>query len=97
MTSAPGKKNDRLLNRIVAALERRPDGATVPQIALAWIAAHGAVPIPGSRKPNRVDENAAAADIRLSDADVQALSDAIPAADVVGNRSRTPVVPGEDR
>lgn len=71
--------------------------ATVPQIALAWIAAHDAVPIPGSRRPSRVDENAAAADIHLSDADVQALTDAIPAADVVGNRSRTPVVPGEDR
>ncbi|GAA2117752.1 aldo/keto reductase [Streptomyces synnematoformans] len=50
-------------------------GATSAQIALAWV--HGqaerrgmaVVPIPGTRKPSRVEENAAATEIELTEAE----------------------------
>jgi aryl-alcohol dehydrogenase-like predicted oxidoreductase len=44
-------------------------GATPAQLALAWLLHRGAdlVPIPGSRHPERVRENAAAAALRLDD------------------------------
>jgi aryl-alcohol dehydrogenase-like predicted oxidoreductase len=43
-------------------------GATPGQLALAWLLARGAdvVPIPGTRSPARLAENAAAADLTLS-------------------------------
>ncbi|MEV1084690.1 aldo/keto reductase [Streptomyces sp. NPDC050211] len=64
--------------------------ASLGQIALAWVhqqaAQHGlpAVPIPGTRKPSRVEENTAATRIVLSEEDL-ALLDPI-AGKVSGNR-----------
>ncbi|MFE9681471.1 aldo/keto reductase [Streptomyces sp. NPDC006285] len=65
-------------------------GASVGEIALAWVhqqaAVHGlpVVPIPGTRRPARVEENAAAAGIALTESDLAVL-DPI-AAKVAGNR-----------
>ncbi len=65
--------------------------ASPAQIALAWLFAAGerlglpVVPIPGTRRPGRVDENAAAAAIHLQPADVELIDDL--AAKVVGRRS----------
>jgi aryl-alcohol dehydrogenase-like predicted oxidoreductase len=65
--------------------------ATAAQIALAWLYASGrrhglaVVPIPGTRRAYRIDENARAVDITLSPADVDLL-DAL-SAHVVGARS----------
>jgi len=55
-------------------------GATGAQVALAWILAQGPemIPIPGTRRPARVRENAAAALIELS-ADALAALDGLPA------------------
>ena len=49
---------------------------TTGQLALAWLLAQGpdVVPIPGTRNPARIAENAAAAQVRLSGADLAALS-----------------------
>jgi len=73
--------------RIVAGVQQVADalGATAAQVALAWLLAQGpsVVPIPGTRRPERVDENAAAALITLSPSDLAAL-DALPPA--VGER-----------
>mgnify|MGYP003561727028 FL=1 len=43
-------------------------GITPAQLALAWLIAQGdnIIPIPGSRKKSRIDENLAALDIELS-------------------------------
>jgi aryl-alcohol dehydrogenase-like predicted oxidoreductase len=59
--------------------------ATPAQVALAWLAAQGPhiVPIPGTKTPKYLADNAAAADIRLS-GDTLAELDAIPAP--VGSR-----------
>ncbi|MGP3920531.1 aldo/keto reductase [Nonomuraea sp. 10N515B] len=55
-------------------------GATVSQLALAWILAQGEdiVPIPGTRSPQRMEENAAAADLSLARADLDAIADILP-------------------
>ncbi|TDC73785.1 aldo/keto reductase [Actinomadura sp. 7K507] len=55
-------------------------GITVPQLALAWVLAQGEhiVPIPGTRSPQRVEENNAAADITLTAADLEAIRDILP-------------------
>ncbi|WP_436771637.1 aldo/keto reductase [Yinghuangia sp. YIM S09857] len=55
-------------------------GITVPQLALAWLLAQGGhiVPIPGTRSVARIEENCAAADITLTDADLAALRDILP-------------------
>jgi aryl-alcohol dehydrogenase-like predicted oxidoreductase len=46
----------------------KPKGATPGQIALAWLLAQKPwiVPIPGTRKPHRLEENIGAADVELS-------------------------------
>ena len=55
-------------------------GATPAQVALAWVLAQGrhVVPIPGTKTPRYLADNAAAADVELSAADLAEL-DALPA------------------
>jgi aryl-alcohol dehydrogenase-like predicted oxidoreductase len=55
-------------------------GATPAQVALAWVVAQGryVVPIPGTKTPRYLAENAGAADLELSAADLAEL-DALPA------------------
>jgi aryl-alcohol dehydrogenase-like predicted oxidoreductase len=45
-------------------------------------------PIPGTKRPARLEENAAALELKLSDEDVAALDQAVPAGAVVGGRYR---------
>nr|WP_296771532.1 aldo/keto reductase [Rhodococcus sp. (in: high G+C Gram-positive bacteria)] len=54
-------------------------GATPAQVALAWVLAQGdhVVPIPGTRRTSRLDENAGAASVILTDAQLATL-DALP-------------------
>src|SRR5262249_25146142 len=58
----------------VAALRRVADGLgiTPAQLALAWLLAQGpdVVPIPGTRHLDRIEQNAGAAGIELSEADL---------------------------
>jgi aryl-alcohol dehydrogenase-like predicted oxidoreductase len=63
-------------------------GATKAQLALAWVMAKGddITPIPGTTKIARLEENVAAAALRLSEADMAALEAAAPADQVVGER-----------
>jgi aryl-alcohol dehydrogenase-like predicted oxidoreductase len=51
-------------------------GITVGQLALAWLLAQGTdvVPIPGTRSPARIAENAAAAQVRLTAAELATLA-----------------------
>jgi aryl-alcohol dehydrogenase-like predicted oxidoreductase len=60
----------------------RERGITPGQLALAWVLHRGEhiVPIPGTKRVAYLEENLAAADVQLSDADVQAIAEAIPAA-----------------
>ena len=73
---------------LVAKVEQlaKEKGCTPAQLALAWLLSRGdnVIPIPGSTRIERVEENAGAAGIVLSTDDVRAL-DAI-APDVAGQR-----------
>ena len=53
---------------------------TVSQLALAWLLAQGddIVPIPGTRSLERALENAAAADVTLTQADLETIDDVLP-------------------
>ncbi|MFG1809767.1 aldo/keto reductase [Streptomyces sp. NPDC049040] len=68
---------------IVAGLRRvgRRHGATPAQVALAWVLAQGpgVVPIPGTRSASRTAENAAAAEVALTAADLAEIASLPPA------------------
>jgi len=72
-----------LLARIAGRL-----GATPAQVALAWLLARQPwiVPIPGTRKLSRLEENLAAADLELSAADLDEIETASAAIEVQGAR-----------
>jgi len=80
------EKNLTLLGPLKAAAERR--GVTMAQVALAWLLARGdnIVPIPGTKRRKYLEENAAAVDITLSDAEVNALEEAFPPQAAAGLR-----------
>lgn len=87
---------NRALVRRVEAIAREK-GATTAQVALAWVMSLGAVPIPGTRRRARLDENAKSDDLQLSEADRASLIDALPDAAISGTRDYQPVVAGQDR
>jgi aryl-alcohol dehydrogenase-like predicted oxidoreductase len=64
----------------------RAKGCTPAQLALAWLLSRGndIVPIPGSTRAERVEENARAVDVKLSADDIVLLDTIAPA--VVGDR-----------
>jgi aryl-alcohol dehydrogenase-like predicted oxidoreductase len=76
--------------QLVAAIEAmaKAKGCTPGQVALAWLLAQGAdvVPIPGTKRAARVDENVGAPDVALSSDDVARLSAALPPGAAAGGR-----------
>ena len=72
-----------LLARMASGL-----GATPAQVALAWLLARQPwiVPIPGTRKLSRLEENLAAADLELTATDLADLDSASAAIEVQGDR-----------
>jgi aryl-alcohol dehydrogenase-like predicted oxidoreductase len=56
------------------------ESATVAQLALAWLLAQGEdiVPIPGTRSATRVEENAGAAGVDLTSADLRHIVEILP-------------------
>ena len=67
-----------IVERLTAIGESR--GVSLPQLALSWVLAQGdfIVPIPGSRNPDRVAENIAAADLKLPDDDLRRIAEVAP-------------------
>ena len=64
------------VDRIVEILRRIGDahgGRSPSQVALAWIIANGAVPVPGAKSRRQAEENAGALGWRMDDAEVAAL------------------------
>jgi aryl-alcohol dehydrogenase-like predicted oxidoreductase len=79
-------KNKVLVNRVKAIADRR--GVKPGQLALAWVLAKGEdlIPIPGTKRRQYLEENAAAADIKLTPAEVAELEAAVPQDEIVGER-----------
>ncbi|MCK6451877.1 MAG: aldo/keto reductase [Alphaproteobacteria bacterium] len=79
-------RNRELVARIEAMA--REKGCTPSQLTLAWLLAQGddVVAIPGTRRKDRLDENLGALRVRLTPAEVQRMSDAIPRGAAAGTR-----------
>ncbi|KOX21970.1 aldo/keto reductase [Saccharothrix sp. NRRL B-16348] len=75
----------------------REQDVTPAQIALAWVHHQGAVPIPGTKRVKYVEENAAAADLRLTEAQLARIAAAVPPDAVAGTRYPTEVMPSLGR
>jgi pyridoxine 4-dehydrogenase len=69
-------------------------GATTAQLAFAWVAAQGEdiMPLIGARRRDQLKEGVAAADLKLSAADLARIEQAMPAAAVAGTRYAPPVL-----
>ena len=79
-------RNRELVKQVeVLAAEK---GCKPSHIALAWVLAQGEdiIPIPGTKKTSRVDENLGALKVQLSSAEVERLSKAFPKGAAAGTR-----------
>jgi aryl-alcohol dehydrogenase-like predicted oxidoreductase len=75
---------------LVQRIERiaKDKGCTPAQLALAWLLAQGStiVPIPGTKRKSRVDENLEALNVELDARDLERIAEAIPAGAAAGLR-----------
>jgi aryl-alcohol dehydrogenase-like predicted oxidoreductase len=74
------------VHRVEAIAQRK--GCTPGQLALAWLLAQGPdiVPIPGTKRKERLAENVGALAVELSEADVAEISAAVPPGAAAGLR-----------
>lgn len=81
-----GAQNYRLVQALEALAKEK--GTTPAQLAIAWVLHQGEdfVPIPGTKRLERLEENLAAAEIELTPADIAAIESAFPKEAVVGGR-----------
>lgn len=77
-------KNKAIVEEIQKLASRR--GCKVTQIALAWVIAQGMIPIPGTTKAHRLEENWVCRDIELTDEEKQEMRKIIDAAKPQGER-----------
>ena len=86
------RKANGALKEVLAMLAARLQ-VTPAQLALGWLLARKPwiVPIPGTRKLERLEENAAAAAFRLTPADVEAVEEAAGRVAVTGARYPEPL------
>jgi aryl-alcohol dehydrogenase-like predicted oxidoreductase len=84
-------RNLELVDRVREIADER--GVTAGQLALAWVMAQSGrdggpaiVPIPGTKRVAYLEENAAAADVRLTDDDLRRLDEAAPVGATAGDR-----------
>jgi aryl-alcohol dehydrogenase-like predicted oxidoreductase len=70
----------------------RDKGCTPAQLVLAWLLARGEdiVPIPGTKRRSRLEENAGAVDVTLTPGEVQRISEAVPVGAAAGERYPAP-------
>ncbi len=85
-TAEAMEKNQALVDRLKGIADEKQ--ATPAQVALAWILTQKPwiVPIPGTTKLSRFEENIAAADLELTPVDLAAIGEALDAIPVEGER-----------
>ena len=81
------RKANQTIVELLAAIAKKKH-ATPAQIALAWLLAQKPwiVPIPGTTKPERLEENLGAAEIELTPADLREIDAAFSSITIQGNR-----------
>jgi aryl-alcohol dehydrogenase-like predicted oxidoreductase len=79
-------KNLDLVHRIEAIAKEKH--CTPAQLALAWLLAQGpdVIPIPGTKRKERLDENVKALEVRLDAGDAERIAAAIPVGAAAGTR-----------
>jgi aryl-alcohol dehydrogenase-like predicted oxidoreductase len=79
-------KNRELVQRIQAIAQEK--GCTPAQLCLAWLLAQGpdVIPIPGTKRIERLEENLGAMRVRPTEADIDRISTAIPIGAAAGTR-----------
>jgi aryl-alcohol dehydrogenase-like predicted oxidoreductase len=90
-------QNLRLVERVKQIAEEK--GATPSQLTLAWVLAQGkdVVPIPGTKKRRYLEENARAAEIKLTSEDLRRIADAAPKGSTAGERYPAQAMAALDR
>ena len=80
------EKNQALIDLLKRIAEEKK--ATPAQIALAWLLAQKPwiVPIPGTKKLNRLEENLGAVNVELTSADLKEIGSALADIKLEGNR-----------
>jgi aryl-alcohol dehydrogenase-like predicted oxidoreductase len=83
-----------LVHRIEAIAAEK--GCTPGQLVLAWLLAQGpdVLPIPGTKRKDRLEENLGAAAVKLGPADVARIAAAVPAGAAAGTRYPAPQMKG---
>lgn len=64
----------------------RKKGATLSQIAIAWVCANGMIPIPGTTKIKRLEENFASTGIEFTPEEFKEMRSLVDSAKPSGNR-----------
>jgi len=77
-------KNLKIVEEIKKLAARK--GCKISQIAIAWVANQGMIPIPGTTKPSRLEENWKSRDIDFTVEETQEMRRIIDAAKPHGNR-----------
>jgi aryl-alcohol dehydrogenase-like predicted oxidoreductase len=79
-------KNRELVAKVEAIAKEK--GCTPAQLALAWLLAQGKdiIPIPGSKRKDRIEENVGALSVKLTPEDLARISASIPAGAAAGLR-----------
>lgn len=74
--------------RIVDEFKKLADkkGCTPGQLALAWVIAQGAIPIPGTKSSSRLEENFGARDVDLDEEELKEIRKLIEEAKPEGAR-----------
>jgi aryl-alcohol dehydrogenase-like predicted oxidoreductase len=86
MSGENGERNRALADKVRELAERK--GCTPAQLALAWVLARGddVVPIPGTKRREYLEQNAAATQVELGADELRELDDAFPPGVAAGQR-----------
>jgi aryl-alcohol dehydrogenase-like predicted oxidoreductase len=88
-------------NLLIAGIRKiaQAKGVTPGQLALAWVLSKGTdmFPIPGTKRRTYLEENAAAADIELSPAEIAEVEAAVPLHEIAGDRYAPQAMKAIDR
>ncbi|KAJ8765816.1 hypothetical protein K2173_015677 [Erythroxylum novogranatense] len=84
------EKNKLIYARLANLADKH--GCTPPQLALAWLLHQGddIVPIPGTTKTKNLENNIGSLTMKLTEEDLQEIGDAVPSAEIGGQREFGP-------
>jgi aryl-alcohol dehydrogenase-like predicted oxidoreductase len=85
-------KNKKLVDKVAEIAKEK--NATNSQIAIAWLLAQGEdiIPIPGTKRIDRLEENIKAIDIKLSIEDLNRINEFAPVGAAAGTRYPAPLM-----